>query len=625
MKTYISYITIGLCVAYLLLDGANRLESAEPRSSSIISGVTSGVTLGMTLKNFLKINKSAHYPQDSFGTGKVDDNLLQVSLEETLKHPLFSECLYEFRGGVLVHIYYKGSFTEEKLESTKRSFLSYTLNKYGRPSTFKISFDGMKNQPMLLWNFKKQVLVKATYTPFSLQDKPKRFGYISLSIGKANDLYKYSNFPVVTKEEAQVLLSQVRKDAGKYDLGRMSIDLTSSTQLQHPHHINPLDFSPTWSDHGNNLVFWSLRKIGKSTTPSKSNGSSLLPYSDESRREPQAISIFSKSGGLQAMVQLPEDAVTLYPLSFSKPRRSVVFELNSQIVIIDLQNSNIGKASQAGRVIRKMPSWNLDGSLIVMAGSHSPSDQQNKNYSYDQDIFVSSIDSKLTEVTNKKNWCVALFPGVDILPVFTLDGREIIFVHRDVSTTNQAQSLQTSSWSLYKVGALKNYTKNLPPKKIIDGLTFPSRLSWFPDGRRLLVAYPSRNPDVIDVLTGLREPLLLPVLRDPDLLNSQPLTLDNATLNPEGNQIAFDSLRWSGKPEDIAYRCIYTCRLDGSEVKRVTPADNSALEAFKYVQPGLTPVNAWGKLQPQANQGAFLSAEQQRAERELIESRNAQR
>jgi len=120
---------------------------------------------------------------------------------------------------------------------------------------------------------------------------------------------------------------------------------------------------------------------------------------------------------------------------------------------------------------------------------------------------------------------------------------------------------------------------------IVGGLDQPQRLSWFSGGHRLFV-WSQNKPCVVDVDHRSQTRFDLPFLHDPDLANGEALTIHDAVVNPSEGKLAFSSLRWSGKEEDEADHYIYTCDLDGSAVKRVTPLQDVEVGFFQFPETG---------------------------------------
>jgi len=88
-------------------------------------------------------------------------------------------------------------------------------------------------------------------------------------------------------------------------------------------------------------------------------------------------------------------------------------------------------------------------------------------------------------------------------------------------------------------------------RDLINDIQRPTRLSPFPDGQRLLICH-DEGLDVVNVKTGETSPLDWPKLHDPDLPQGQPLIITDAVLRPDGEEVVFSGLRWSGDVDDGA-------------------------------------------------------------------------
>jgi hypothetical protein len=111
------------------------------------------------------------------------------------------------------------------------------------------------------------------------------------------------------------------------------------------------------------------------------------------------------------------------------------------------------------------------------------------------------------------------------------------------------------------------------------------RLTWFPDGRRILV-YHSKGVHVVKVKENQIEELLLPPLHDPDLPSGRPLLLKDVTLDATGLWLVFSGFRWSGDLKDPGGWYIYRCRLDGSEIQRLTPIEDKPVAPYVFPRTG---------------------------------------
>jgi hypothetical protein len=142
-------------------------------------------------------------------------------------------------------------------------------------------------------------------------------------------------------------------------------------------------------------------------------------------------------------------------------------------------------------------------------------------------------------------------------------------------------------YSVWIVGVDEDGSPTLPPRKIAEDIPRPTSLSALPDNERLLVCHED-GPEVVDIETGERLPMKWPELRDPDLPGGVPLMIGDAALRPDGEEVAFSALRWSGKAEDAGAWCLYVCKLDGSELQRLTPPQDDPVAPYVFPDTGKT-------------------------------------
>lgn len=277
-------------------------------------------------------------------------------------------------------------------------------------------------------------------------------------------------------------------------------------------------------------------------------------------------------------------------------KRGFTWSQGGAVWLVDPKTGFLTQCHDSERIFRSNPSWSADGAWLATAGSHSPTDKI-----IDEDIFIFNVfdEPSLFGMQNQRS--VARFSGTDTLPIWNPTTPSVAFIHQEAET----------KYALYtvKVGELITVGKKATPEKILE-MPAPYRLSFFPDGKRILASYESDSKvsptlDVIDIKTKTRIPLKLPVLLDPDLPQGLPLQMREPVVSPNGKKIAFSALRWTGNFKDDGVICIYTCNLDGSSLKRITPATNEVLESYNYPQPGVTAFNAWEKLQPKPNVGVI--------------------
>jgi len=278
----------------------------------------------------------------------------------------------------------------------------------------------------------------------------------------------------------------------------------------------------------------------------------------------------------------------------------------SVIYILDPVSGTIGQCNDTERATRHSPSWDPGGKLLAMAGTHSPSDNVGE---HDDDIIVAEISRRLGLNSTEDTWCVAHLPGTDSLPVFSPDGKTIVFAHEErpaPAKDVERREYKEPTWSIYTVSATKSFDAEgySPPKKIAALPRQPERLSWFPNGKQVLVGYwqepyePATEANIVDLETKQCKPFKLPVLHDRGLSNGKPLAPSDLVVNASGTKLAFSALRWSGNTKDNGAICLYTCNLKGSGVKRITPYTGQPPILHQYPQQGVTALNAWEKLAP---------------------------
>jgi hypothetical protein len=363
-----------------------------------------------------------------------------------------------------------------------------------------------------------------------------------------------------------------------------------------PSHYFNIDLWPDWTSDKGQTLYWKWLEM-----------ESANPMEKDRKFKDRSAIIHPRSSGTYSLIQFP-DFIVHYP-AYSPQSNRIAFEVwnGGAVYILDPRLGSLGRVNDPERVSRQMPSWDSTGTLLVMSGTH-PGESD-----LEFDIWLSEINQKLSAVSTKWNKCIAALPGNDILPQFTPDNKWVIFAHLEASGKGTI-----SQWSLYRVRPKSRLDKDYePPQKIIDIPVEPERLSVFPDSNKVLVSYTGNDyeikhaPEIIDITAKTRRPLKLPVLRDSDLPTGKPFIVREPVVSPDGKKIAFRALRWSGNPKDSGTICIYTCNLDGSGLKRITPPTATPMVPYKYPQAGVTALNAWEKLQPKQNLGQPMNREQE--------------
>lgn len=580
------------------------------------------ISLNMKLSDF---RKSTHAINISSSSGTPDWSQPNQVLFERIpiisqKNSFFKLAVYIFKDNQLQAVALSGRVPQKEMPVNSSAFLKDSLRRYGLPTSLAIvRGDSVVNSPALVWK-KEKTLVVASTSPV---DSQRQMGILELKIATSSiTLKEVFQLPEVSKNEAENILKSVRELLKKTfpDNGvNIPLELISSDLPVKNQKLNfyKQDFSPTWIKGGKwELSFFSLRAIQGDPVALPIN-SPRIPESsvDSTDNDPPTYNlvVMDKNNSLVVLTKLPD--ATNFP-SWSSNGEKVALENWPGVLIFDVKLVKMAKTNFS-RILRRMPSWDSTKERLVMSGSHSPSDQTDKNYKYDQDIFVSEISHDLSGWIVERSWAVARFQGNDILPVFSPDGTWIVFAHEDTTITsnsldipNNAAPVESSvqkRWAIYRVTPDKSWDKNEPPEKIVDGLLKPERLEWFPDGKRMLISYPSNlstvtiSPDVLTVDSKKREPLLLPPLFDPELMEEEPLSPTELTVSPDGLKLAFTAVcRTTDKKSMSSF--IYVCDLNGSNLRRITPIEETLLIPYQYQQAGITGADIWGRLKPRYSQ-----------------------
>ncbi len=370
-----------------------------------------------------------------------------------------------------------------------------------------------------------------------------------------------------------------------------------------PYGLPTQDYWPSWNLDHKALAVMTFRWVDLGSAAANEQ---VRREAKEKKQIPYlTVLCLWREGDLRAAMTF--QGLMQFPSLYADGNR-IAFAYGGEIFVLDLQKGVMGICNDRMRAMRTMPSWHPTESLLAMSGTHSPSDGVG---SEDDDIFVAKISKYLGPASMERQWCAAHLPGPDILPVFSPDGKWIVFAHKDKWTEKVPQP----NWSLFRVSSDPS-SKNVPDK-IVELVGEPERLSWMPESKQVLVAYkkpPVASPlaeekqpkvpfEMIGVDEKTRKTLTFPELHDPDLPNGRPLIMKVATLSPEGQTITFSALRWSGSAQDSGSVCIYTVKLDGSDLKRITSPEDISIPSFVFPQKDINALNAWEKLEPKPNLG----------------------
>ena len=363
--------------------------------------------------------------------------------------------------------------------------------------------------------------------------------------------------------------------------------------------LNVTEIAPSWGT-GNQVFFYTSRNLfidGKEV---------VEPYirDDFSSGLIDGLAIYDENqrDKLGLLIKMPGTGSYVS----QSPKNKVTFSDGTKVGIIDFPTSSI-EAVNINRVFRFDASWSPDGSSLVMSGTHSPTD---KNKNADQDIFVSQIKPEPSAAPVLNTRTLVRLPGVDKLPFYSPKGDWVYFAHQAripefdgiYNSEDEYKYFSRKNWDIYRVQVGADPKE--APEMVVSDISDPDRFSFFPDGKRILVGFNNQyrsekergQMGIVDVEKKTIAPYRLKELKDPDHPDFLPLIPNQAALSPDGKKLAFSALVWSGKEGDVGWLCIYTCNFDGTNLKRITPVDNSPLPPYRYANPKLTPANAWDSI-----------------------------
>ncbi len=194
----------------------------------------------------------------------------------------------------------------------------------------------------------------------------------------------------------------------------------------------------------------------------------------------------------------------------------------------------------------------------------------------DRDIFAADLDFQTLAATNQRR--LARLEGHDCNPEFSPAEDTVFFAHCPPGGGSH-------EWEVMRVPVGAPYWDNRPAERVMGGFGEIGRLSFFPDGRQLVVWH-RHGLDVVDVEAKTRKPLPLPALEDPDLPGGPALSMRDPTVSPDGTKLAFSGYRDAGDEAEGTGWYIYVCNIDGSEVRRVTPLRNDAVPPYIFPESG---------------------------------------
>jgi len=282
----------------------------------------------------------------------------------------------------------------------------------------------------------------------------------------------------------------------------------------------------------------------------------------------RAVAVAEANSGRTAIVVPAYTRNVIYHAAGSNGSYLAVVSSDNGARLLDLRTGVSFSFGSADRPVSEV-TCSPNGSLLAFSAYRRHGDD---------DIFSADLDFRELAATNQRR--LARLDGYDCRPEFAPTGDMVFFAH---CPPGRGWKL----WAIMRVGVAAPYWDNAPPEMLVSGFGPIGRLSFFPDGRRLLVWHEG-GLEVVDVAAKTRQPLALPELHDPDLPQGPPLKLRDPAVSPDGRRLAFSGYRDAGEGKQGTGWYIYVCNLDGSELRRVTPLSNDPVEPYVFPESGKT-------------------------------------
>ncbi|MBV9468311.1 MAG: hypothetical protein JO316_01740 [Abitibacteriaceae bacterium] len=365
--------------------------------------------------------------------------------------------------------------------------------------------------------------------------------------------------------EYHVELQAQERETGQLLTGHISVDgMTGKPYMQKPlwkyadtNHRNSLnaveDFQPAWTNQG--LVFSSKRDLANIPT--------WASY-------PTQLMLLNASGKI---THLTSDLTVGSGLPSGLDNSSwLTLQRQGWTYTFDLQTGNYKILASPERN-GVNPAVNSSGSWGIVCGN-------GREPSSTIDLFADDL-SRPTTMLHHRARLVA--PGDQQHPIFSPDGHWLYFIttseSKDKKSLEGKQSLQRIPAEMVEVKKLTQLSMNQVEDVVANLLNPIERLSIFPDGKKLLAQTP-KGMSIITVQDKQSKSLALGSLTDNELGAVKIEQVKDGWAGPSDNEVTF-----SGKTVDksgkIRWR-IYSCHLDGSHVKALTPKDNNPIEPYKF-------------------------------------------
>ncbi len=316
---------------------------------------------------------------------------------------------------------------------------------------------------------------------------------------------------------------------------------------------------PTWSPDGKWLV-------------SRATRLRWSGYPTWEHNVPTSLTAIRVSNGetrlLRPVTEFPWPSIWYQQAAFPGNNRDIVVttrdEYEPDLCVVELGAGNVSSYNFRRHV--PIRSFDARGRLICLAARMRRADD---------DIAIVAIPNSPETPLEYRSLAVE---GPDCCPVFSPTEDSVYFAHRCASAEGEC------AWQLMR-SRVEDEATLASPEVIAEGLGPVGRISVFPDGGKLLVWHDDTLVTVT-VSDGEQTPITLGELRDPDFPDWRPVTVSYPAIGPDGDTIAFVGRLWSGAEDEPPSYHIYVCRLDGTELRRLTPMKPGAVQPYVYPESG---------------------------------------